>query len=365
MASCEQLSFRALITPTEEKMNIKHKAILIGCGGMSGPWLTALRDHYSERVEVVGLVDLFEKSAAARAAEFKLDKAFVGTSLEAAVQATGADLVFNCTVPEAHVATCQTALEAGCDVLVEKPVALTVADGEKLCQVAERVGKTLAVIQNRRYLPGAVAAKKALAEGVIGKVTGLYADFFLGPHFGGFREQMPHVLLHDMAIHTFDHCRFLSGLDAVRVTCHETNPAGSWFSHGASATALFELSGGALFSYRGSWVARGFPTPWAGTWRIVGERGTLLWDGDNKIEVERTNEAWDGKAFFEPVEKLSFPPAPLEPGRQMHGGNIGEFLDAIDSGTSPQTAVPDNLKTLSMVEAATESARLNETVTVS
>ena len=345
-------------------MITKHKAVLVGCGGMSREWLSTLRDHYSERVEVVGLVDLHEKAAASRAGEFGLDRAWVGTSLEAALRTTQPDLVFNCTVPEAHVVTCATALDAGCHVLVEKPLALTVAAGKDLSQAAARAGKTLAVIQNRRYLPGAVAVRQALATGVIGKVNALYADFFLGPHFGGFREEMRHVLLHDMAIHTFDQCRYLAGLDAERVTCHESNSSGSWFSHGASATALFEMSGGIPFSYRGSWCARGFPTAWAGTWRIVGERGTLLWDGEDRIEAERIDGTWDGKAFFEPVEKLSFPPAAMEPGRRGHAGNIGEFLDAIDAGITPQTEAADNLKTLAMVEAATESARLGQVVSL-
>ena len=340
----------------------QHRAVLVGCGGMSRDWLSVLRDHYSERVEVVGLVDLHEKAAAARANEFGLHQAWVGTSLESALRTTKPGLVFNCTVPEAHVATCVTALAAGCHVLVEKPLALTVSDGKDLGSAAARAGKTLAVIQNRRYLPGAIAVRRALSEGIIGRVNALHADFFLGPHFGGFREEMRHVLLQDMAIHTFDQCRYFAGLDAERVTCHESNPHGSWFSHGASATALFEMSDGILFSYRGSWCARGFRTAWAGTWRIVGERGTLLWDGEDRIEAERIDDTWDGRAFFEPVEKLSFPPAPMETGRQGHAGNIGEFLDAIDAGTSPQTEATDNLKTLAMVEAAIESARLGRTV---
>jgi predicted dehydrogenase len=97
----------------------------------------------------------------------------------------------------------------------------------------------------------------------------------------------------------------------------------------------------------------------------LGERGTLLWDGENRIEVERTDAPWDGRAFVEAVEKISLAAAPLEPARQGHSGNIGEFLDSVDARTFPQTAVADNLKSLAMVEAAIESAKRGEAVCLS
>ena len=331
---------------------------------MSGAWLSALRDFYKDRVEVVGLVDLNEKAAVSKAAEFGLTGIWIGSSLEDTLRKTRPDLLFNCTIAEAHTPTCEAALNAGCHVLVEKPLALTVAEGIHLKNVAATAGSVLAVIQNRRYLPGAIAVKKALAEGCIGRVNALYADFFLGPRFGGFRESMRHPLLLDMAIHTFDQCRYLTDLDPEWVVCHEFNPSGSWYAHGASAIALFEMKGGVLFSYRGSWCARGFPTAWAGTWRIVGEQGTLLWDGETKVEVERVNGARTGKALVEDVERISFPIMALKPAQLGHAGNIGEFLDAVDSGTLPQTNADDNLKSLAMVEAAIESALSSQPVSM-
>ena len=40
---------------------------------------------------------------------------------------------------------------------------------------------------------------------------------------------MESPLLLDMAIHTFDQARFITGADALSVYCHEFNPAGSWY----------------------------------------------------------------------------------------------------------------------------------------
>lgn len=346
-------------------MTKRHRAILLGCGSMSSEWLKSLRNHYSEQVELVGLVDLRKEAAMGRAREFSLDSIWTGTSLDEALRATQPEIVFNCTVPEAHAATCTTALRAGCHVLVEKPLASTIREGAELARLANKMHRTLAVIQNRRYLPGAVAVRQYLESGALGPVASVHVDFFLGPHFGGFRETMSHVLLLDMAIHTFDQCRQLLGSNAERVTCLELNPTGSWFSHGASAIALFQMEGGVPFSYCGSWCARGFSTAWAGAWRINAERGTLLWDGEAKITVERIDGSWDGKTFFEPVERLEIPTISLGLQEQGHAGNIAEFLRAIENGTIPQTAADDNLRSLAMVESAIESARRGAPVALS
>ena len=90
---------------------------------------------------------------------------------------------------------------------------------------------------------------------------------------------MPHVLLLDMAIHSFDAARLFTGADPVSVYCQEWNPAGSWYDQDASAIALFEMSDGLVYTYRGSWCANGFPTKWECDWRFIGQNGTAIWDG--------------------------------------------------------------------------------------
>ena len=70
-------------------------------------------------------------------------------------------------------------------------------------------------MQNRRFDPIARALRDFLAEGHIGRVNTLHADFFVAPHFGGFRDTMEHILLRDMAVHTFGSARFLAGADPL------------------------------------------------------------------------------------------------------------------------------------------------------
>jgi predicted dehydrogenase len=99
------------------------KAVLVGCGGIGATWLKPAKEIPG--LQIVGLVDLVEASARRRAVEFDLPEAVVGENLEAVLDATRPDIVFDCTVPEAHTYTTLTALLRGCHVLGEKPLADT------------------------------------------------------------------------------------------------------------------------------------------------------------------------------------------------------------------------------------------------
>ena len=129
--------------------------------------------------------------------------------------------------------------------------------------------RILAVIQNRRYAEPISRVRAMVRTGSLGPLTTVNSDFYLGAHFGGFRDHMEHVLLLDMAIHSFDQARFITGADPVAVYCREWNPAGSWYDHDASAVAIFEMTGGLVYTYRGSWCSEGMNTSWECDWRLV------------------------------------------------------------------------------------------------
>ena len=67
----------------------------------------------------------------------------------------------------------------------------------------------------------------------------------------------------------------------MAVYCEEYNPSWSWYAGNANATAVFEMDGGARFVYNGSWCSPGAETSWNAAWRVSGEHGTALWDGDD------------------------------------------------------------------------------------
>jgi len=313
------------------------RAALIGCGEMSRAWLDAAR---AER----------------RAQEFGLAGAVIARDVHELLTATRPDVLFDVVIPAARHEVVRAALQAGCHVLSEKPLADTLAHAHALVRLAQRVGRLHVIMQNRRYVPGMRRLCRLIETGGIGEVTAVHCDFFKAPHFGGFREQMDHVLLLDMAIHSFDAARLLAGSDPDRVFCQESNPPNSWYRSGAAASALFTLPGGGMLSYRGSWCADGLPTSWESQWRIVGTKGSARWDGEEEFAAEAVAGPPPAESLFaatRPVEVPALCPADRIGG---HAGVMRDFVEAVRNGTVPETASHLNLRSLEMVFGAIASA---------
>ena len=336
------------------------EAVLAGCGAMSKGWLDAARQI--DGLSIVGLVDIDLDLARSRAAEYHLDAADTVASLDAMLEMRRADVVFDVVVPTARLSIARCAIDHGCHLLTEKPLAATPEEARAIVAGARKAGLIHAVVQNRRYHPCVRRIRRFIDSGAIGRPTSIHCDFFLGPHFGGFREEMEHVLLLDMAIHTFDAARAMTGLEASRVYCREWNPPNSWYRQGSSAVAIFDMGAGAVFAYRGSWCADGERTSWEGSWRIVGERGSLIWDGFDAIRAETRSDARDG--LFDSVTPAEVPPLDAVDRVGGHLGVMQDFVAAVRGGPPPETAGADNLKSLAMVFAAIKSADAGHPVNV-
>jgi predicted dehydrogenase len=285
----------------------------------------------------------------------------IGDDLEAMLAQTQPDVVFNCTIPEAHASVTLTALARGCHVLTEKPLADTMDNAYRMIEAAEKADRILAVIQNRRYDANIRRLRHLVERQSVGPLTTVHCDFLLGAHFGGFRDHMAHVLLLDMAIHTFDAARLITDADPVSVYCHEWNPAGSWYDRDASAVAIFEMTDGLVYTYRGSWCAEGLNTTWESDWQLIGQQGSLHWDGATRIEGEVVTEAGGFRSELAPLEIPAFDAGEKVGG---HAGVIREFIRCVRSGGMPETAATDNVKSLAMVFGAIESAETGQKVQI-
>lgn len=338
-------------------------AVLAGCGSMSRGWLSAISEHplLQGKVRVVGLVDLDRATAEARAAEFGLGDAVISTDLDAVLAQTKPDLLFDVVIPAARADVVAAGLRRGCHVLSEKPMATSLEAGRTMIAQAKAAGRVHAVVQNRRFIAGVRRIRRLIESGAIGQLASLNCDFFIGAHFGGFRDEMENVLLLDMAIHTLDAARFMSGKTPEAVYCLETNPPGSWYRHGAAANAIFEFSDNVVFNYRGSWAAEGANTSWESAWRIVGSKGTLLWDGADGFVAK---VAASDSGFFRELAEIDVPPPADEDQTHGHASVIAEFIAAIETDRPPETVSSDNIKSLAMVFAAIESARTGQRVPI-
>ncbi|RWC87263.1 MAG: gfo/Idh/MocA family oxidoreductase, partial [Mesorhizobium sp.] len=96
-------------------------AVLVGCGAMSKAWLDAARQI--DGLAIVGLVDLDADRAKARAREYDLGGAVIGTSLDAVLDQTRPQAVFDVVVPAARRDVAFSAFAHHCHLLTEKPLA--------------------------------------------------------------------------------------------------------------------------------------------------------------------------------------------------------------------------------------------------
>ena len=159
---------------------------------------------------------------------------------------------------------------------------------------------------------------------------------------------MPDPLLGDMAIHHFDLARDLIGSDPLWITSESFNPGWSWYAGDAAAHVCAGFANGTRFGYIGSWCSPGLETSWNGRWRISGETGTAIWDGDNQPVAETV----DGTAI----------PAVAGTGPEEIAGALAEFVAAIRDGGVPSGEIHRNVMSLAMVEGAIRSARTGRRV---
>lgn len=340
-------------------MNKSFRVIIVGLGNMSVEWLRYAASR-PNMIKIVALVDVVREAAERRAAEFQLDVP-VFTDVDAALRACPADLLWDITLPETREAVVSAALVQGLDVMAEKPMGASWAAANRLRSLARQTGHRYLIMQNRRYHPQLRQLRALVEAETVGQVGLATADFFLGPHFGGFRETMAHPLLLDMAIHTFDQARFVLGSNPTSVYCHSYNPRRSWYQGDAAAIAIFEWDHGAVFEYRGSWAANGAPTSWESSWRIVGSQGTALWDGNLPPYAEVLDRPETDTFFRLTHRQEAAPPANGEGG---HVAALDAMLTALVEDRPADTECDDNLLSVAMVFAAIQSATIGQKVAI-
>ncbi len=334
------------------------RVVQVGCGGMAQKWARLACE--SRDYDLVGLVDLRREAAEETARRNGLEPGVVYDTLSAALKGARPDVVFDVTVPEAHHKVVIPALKAGCHVLGEKPMSDTLANAKKMVAAAKAAGRVYAVTQTQRNGNAIRAFAKFCQGGKIGDIEEVHTDFFIGAHFGGFRDEMEEVLLRDMSIHHFDAARKVTGADPVSVYCESFNPKRSWYAGNASAVAIFEMTDGMRYSYRGSWCAEGMNTGWGCAWRVYGSKGGATWHR-NEMKAERV-KSMRQKKFVRDVEELAIPTVKLLP--EAHEGYLVEFAKCLREGKLPETHCEDNIKSLAMVAAAVKSAKTGRRVKV-
>jgi len=146
------------------------KAGIVGAGGISRFHLQALKRL--PHVTVVGVCDLDEARARAIAGEFSVP---TFPSLQA-LRDAGAQVIHVLTPPAAHARVALEALALGCDLFVEKPLATTAEDCDRIAARARELGRTVCVGHSLLFDPFVSRARALVEQGAIGDV--LTFDYF-------------------------------------------------------------------------------------------------------------------------------------------------------------------------------------------
>lgn len=181
---------------------------VIGVGAMGQSHARVAHDL--DDVELVGVSDV-DQDAANRVADRFGTKAF-GSHLELLEQ-TRPEAVIVAVPTAAHYSVVRDALEAGCHVLVEKPIAATLKEASELAAMGEAARRVLAVGHIERYNPAIIELRRRLAAGELGRVIQVHARR-LGPFPARIRDV---GVIIDLATHDLDIMRFLTGSEAIRV----------------------------------------------------------------------------------------------------------------------------------------------------
>ncbi|MCL4544012.1 MAG: Gfo/Idh/MocA family oxidoreductase [Chloroflexi bacterium] len=323
------------------------RVVQVGLGGMGNTWLRCCTAD--PNVEYVGLVDINPAIAEQQASRYHLSQNLLFDSLTTALERTHPDGVIIVTPPATHRELSITALEHGAHVLSEKPLADTLAAAADIVRAAQRTGKIHMVAQNYRYRPATQTLKQVITSGQLGEVGSVHVTFFRGPHFGGFREEMPYPLVIDMAIHHFDLLRFIIGGASQRAIGLSWNPSWSWFRGDASVAVAFRFPENIIATYTGSWCSQAGSTSWNGEWRVECTEG-VAWLHDDSVSIALQGE---GSAQV-PIPSIEMP-------YKDQAYLLREFIQAIQTGALPATPCADNIDSLRMVFDAIEACRLAAT----
>ncbi|ARO30122.1 oxidoreductase protein [Rhizobium sp. NXC14] len=149
---------------------------IIGCGNISGAYLTAMASF--PILDIRGVADLNPDLAEAKAREFNVP----AKTVEELFADAKVEIIVNLTIPKAHVAVALQALEAGKHTYSEKPLGINFAEGNKLAEVARARNLRIGAAPDTFLGGGHQTARALIDQGVIGQLVGGSATFMCPGH---------------------------------------------------------------------------------------------------------------------------------------------------------------------------------------
>jgi predicted dehydrogenase/nucleoside-diphosphate-sugar epimerase len=342
---------------TESKKRLR--VAVVGAGYVSAYHLAALKRL--DFVDIVALADLDTAMANTLAGRFGVP--MVGRTLSD-LAGSRPDAVYVLTPPASHCALALEALDMGCHVLVEKPMAESVAECETMIARAKEKGLVLSVNHSDRLDPVVVKAIDHVRAGSCGEVLSVdvlrsseYPEYAGGPLPALVRQGS--YPFRDLGVHGLYVLEaFLGGVRELDVGYRATGTNPNLKFDEWHAEAQCEKGLGRLLL---SWNARPMES------RIVvrGTRGTI--DVDRFLQICRVHKVRPGpkfigivmNAFFSgladvfrvPWNVVRFATKQLLPSPGIQAG-AAQFAQALHDGTAPPVPPEEGLRAVALMESA-------------
>lgn len=271
------------------------------------------------------------------------------------------DVVNICTPSGLHARMAIDAMSAGKHVIVEKPMAMSLAEADAMISTANKYGVKLGVVHQNRFNKAIVKVRSALEQGKFGQLTHGSAvvrwnrnnDYYLQAPWRGTWAHDGGCLM-NQSIHNIDLLQWMMG------------PVTSLFAYTATnmrniegedvAVAVLRFANGAFATIEASTTI--FPKNLEETLNIFGSTGTVVVGGVavNKIEAWRF-EGEDETAAL--ADQSKEPPNVYGFG---HADIITDFVDAVRTGREPAVSGIEGRKALEIILAIYHSVRLKKEI---
>ena len=333
-------------------MTSQLRIAVIGAGYW-GPNL-ARNFHNSPDWELVAICDI-DRDRAQTLAD-TVGGVRVVTALSELLDSDDIDAVAIATPARTHHGITRAALSAGKHVMVEKPLADTVARGRDMVRAAAERGLVLMADHTYCYTPAVLKIRELIEEGALGDI--LFIDSvrinlgLIQPDVDVFWDLAPH----DLSIIDFI---LPGGLRPVSVSAHGADPLGS--GKACVGYLIIPLPNDAIAHVHVNWLS---PTK-IRQMVIGGTTRTLVWDDLNPQQrisvydrgVDLSEQSVDGTdaAAAMVSYRLGDTWSPALPEREALGSMAAEFAASIREGRAPRTDGEAGLRVLAVLEAASRS----------
>ncbi|MCK4244301.1 MAG: Gfo/Idh/MocA family oxidoreductase [Candidatus Omnitrophica bacterium] len=247
------------------------------------------------------------------------------------------------TPAESHFRLGKEVLNKGKDLFVEKPLSLSVREGEGLVNLAKEKSSVLMVGHLLQYHPGIIKLKEIIQKGELGKICYIYSNRV---NLGKFRTE--ENILWSFAPHDISVILYLLGEEPERITA-----VGSAYLN----PEIVDITVTNLQFKTG--VAAHIFVSWLHPYKeqkliVVGDKGMVLFDdlAENKLTIFRHRVEWKQRIPTPKKKEGELLPFRMEEPLRLE---CSCFLECIKNRTTPQTDGEEGLKVLKVLEAAENS----------